>query len=131
MGLSAAVNAEDAGKVMSYYAPNDLFVFDAAPPRQHVGWADYNNYWDRLFAAFPGRLRVETTDLSVTVVGAVAYGHNIEHVRLTAEDGTKTEVVLRVSHVYRKLSGRWLIVQEHTSVPVNFETMKPDVSSSP
>ncbi len=131
MSLSDAVNAGDARKVMSYYAPSDLFIFDAGPPRQYVGWADYNNYWDRLFTAFAGRLHVETTDLSVTVVGAVAYGHNIEHVRLTAENGTKTELVLRVSHVYSKASGKWLIVQEHTSVPVNFETMKPDLSSSP
>src|ERR1700722_459801 len=121
MALSAAVNAGDARKVMSCYASRGLFVFDASPPRQYEGWADYNNYWDRLFAAFPGRLRVDTTDLSVTVVGAFAYGHNIEQVRLMAEDGTKTELVLRVSHVYRKVSGKWLIVQEHTSVPVNFE----------
>jgi uncharacterized protein (TIGR02246 family) len=120
MNLSAAVNAGDARKVMSCYAPRGLFVFDASPPGQYVGQTDYHQYWDRLFAAFPGRLHVETTDLSVTVVGAFAYGHNIEHASLLAEDGTKTELVLRVSHVYRKLSGQWLIVQEHTSVPVNF-----------
>jgi hypothetical protein len=31
----------------------------------------------------------------------------------------------------RKIDGKWLIVMEHVSVPVNFNTMKPDLTSKP
>lgn len=130
-GFNAGFNAKDSKKVMSYYARQGLFVFDVSPPRQHVGWADYKKDWDDLFAAFPGPLTNEITDQSITVVGDVAYGHNIEDAHFTAKDGTKTELVVRVSDVYRKIAGKWLIVQEHVSVPVDLATMKPDPLSKP
>jgi hypothetical protein len=33
--------------------------------------------------------------------------------------------------VLRKINGKWLIVQEHVSVPINFTTLKPDFMSRP
>jgi hypothetical protein len=36
-----------------------------------------------------------------------------------------------VSDVYRKLHGRWLIVQEHVSVPVDLDAGIPDLMSKP
>jgi ketosteroid isomerase-like protein len=130
-GLNAGIVAKDSKKVMSYYARKGLFVFDVTPPRQHVGWEDYKKDWEGLFAAFPGPLTNEITDLSITVVGDVAYGHNIEDGHFTAKDGTKAELVVRVSDVYRKINGKWFIVQEHVSVPVDLDTMKPDILSKP
>jgi len=38
---------------------------------------------------------------------------------------------VRVTDVYRKTGGRWKIVQEHVSVPVDFATGKPDMLSKP
>src|SRR5216683_3158511 len=48
-GFAAGVNAKDANKTMSYYARQGLFVFDVAPPRQHVGWEDYKKDWRGFF----------------------------------------------------------------------------------
>ena len=36
----------------------------------------------------------------------------------TQKDGTTKEVVIRVTDVFRKIGGKWLIVQEHVSFPV-------------
>ena len=130
-GFIAAFNAKNADKVMSYYARDGLFVFDVGPPRQHVGSADYKADWEGLFAAFPGPLSVELSDLSVTVVGSVAYGHSIQDGHFTTKDGAKTELVVRVTDVYRKNGGKWKIVQEHVSVPVDLDTQKPDLLSKP
>jgi hypothetical protein len=41
------------------------------------------------------------------------------------------ELVVRVTDVYRKLKGKWLIVQEHVSVPVDVGTQTPDLLSKP
>jgi len=127
----AAFNARDSKKIMSHYAREGLFVFDVTPPRQYVGWASYKKDWDGLLAAFPGPVSIAMSDLSVTVSGDVAYGHNIQDAHFTAKDGSKVEVVVRVLDVYRKIAGKWLIVQEHVSVPVDLDTMKPDPMSKP
>jgi len=130
-GFVAGFNAKNSKKVMSYYARQGLFVFDVTPPRQHVGWADYKKDWDDLFAAFPGPVAFSLNDLSITVSGDVAYGHSIQASHFTAKDGTKVELVARVTDVYRKIDGKWLIVQEHVSIPVDLDTMKPDPLSKP
>jgi ketosteroid isomerase-like protein len=128
----AAFNAKDVKAIMSFYAPGaGLFVFDVTPPRQHVGWADYKKDYEDLFAAFPGPWKVEMSDLNVTTAGDVAYGHNIQATDATKPDGSKLAVTVRVTDVYRKVNGKWLIVQEHVSVPVDLTTMKPDLTSAP
>jgi ketosteroid isomerase-like protein len=96
-----------------------------------VGWADYKKDWEDLFAAFPGPLTNAISEQSITVVGSVAYGHNIQDTHFTAADGSKPEFVVRTTDVYRKIGGRWKIVQEHVSVPVDLATLKPDILSKP
>jgi uncharacterized protein (TIGR02246 family) len=129
--LNAGFEARNADKVMSYYARQGLFVFDVTPPREHVGWADYKKDFEDFFAAFPGPVSNKISEQSITVVGDAAYGHNIQDGHFTAKDGSATELVVRVTDVYRKLNGKWKIVQEHVSVPVDLATMKPDVLSRP
>ena len=48
-------------------------------------------------------------------------------------DGTPIDMTVRVTDVYRKIDGKWLIVQEHVSVPIDFSTGKPvpDLMSKP
>jgi ketosteroid isomerase-like protein len=132
MRFRDAVIAKDAKAIMQFYEPGThLFVFDVTPPRQHVGWQDYKKDWEDVFAAFPGPDTFAIADLDITVVGSVAYGHSIQDGQFTAKDGTKAHLVARVTDVYRKLKGQWLIVQEHVSVPVDLATQKPDLLSKP
>lgn len=37
----------------------------------------------------------------------------------------------RVTHVYERINGNWLIVHEHVSVPIDMSTGKPDFQSKP
>ena len=127
-----AFNARDLDGVMKVYAPgSDLFVFDLTPPRQHVGWNDYREDWRQLFAAFPGPIHFSISDLSVAAVGPVGYGHSIQTVNFTRKDGSPLTVVARVTDVYRKIHGRWYIVEEHVSVPVDLDSGKADLLSKP
>ncbi|HZF40664.1 MAG TPA: nuclear transport factor 2 family protein [Blastocatellia bacterium] len=36
---------------------------------------------------------------------------------------------LRITNVYRKINGKWLIVHEHSSCPVDLTTGQADLSS--
>ena len=117
---------------MKVYAPGPgLFVFDVSPPRQHVGWDDYKKDWQGFFANLPGAIKFSIADLDVTTVGPVAYSHSIQSLQFTRKDGSKAELVVRLTDVYRKMHGQWLIVQEHVSIPVDLDTGKPDVLSKP
>ena len=72
----------------------------------------------------PGPLKFDISDLSVTTDGKLAYSHSIQHVKWTGTDGSPMEMTVRVTDVYRKIDGKWLIVQEHVSVPMDYATGK-------
>lgn len=125
-------NSKDVDKVMSAYAPgNQLFVFDVVPPREYKGWEAYKKDFEELFSSFPGPMKNTISEQTIHVVGSVAYGHNIQSGEFTAKDGTKLKIVARTTDIYRKMNGKWLIVEEHNSVPVDLGTMKPDLLSKP
>lgn len=116
----------DNAKVMTAYAPGDeLVVFDLSPPLKHVGWQTVKDLNDKWFNAFKGKIEGNYSDLQLTVVGDVAYGSNIQHWKFTRTDGTSFEFNQRVMDVYRKINGRWYVVMEHASVPVDFDAGKP------
>jgi ketosteroid isomerase-like protein len=128
----AAFNAKDVDSIMKLYSHGpQLFVFDITPPREIVGWDNYRKDWQELFAASPGPVKFSVSDLVISTVGTVAYSHRIDHPQFTRKDGSKHDLVARVTDVYRKIHGEWLIVQEHVSVPVDLATGKPDLMSKP
>jgi ketosteroid isomerase-like protein len=132
--FAAAASAKDLDAIMKVYVRgNDLFVFDVGVPRQHVGWEDYKKDWHDFLALYPGPLKFTVSDLSVMSDGKIAYGHSIQHLSGAMADGTPADMTVRVTDVYRKIDGKWLIVQEHVSVPIDFSTGKPvpDLMSKP
>jgi ketosteroid isomerase-like protein len=98
-----------------------------------VGWDDYKKDWHDFLAMLPGPIKFTVSDLSVTTDGKIAYGHNIQHLTGTMTDGSPADMTVRVTDVYRKIDGKWLIVQEHVSVPIDFSAGKPvpDLMSKP
>jgi ketosteroid isomerase-like protein len=124
--------ARDLNGLMSCYAPGKgLFVFDAVPPRDYPSWDAYKRDWEVLFSSFPGPVKTRSADLVITVVGTIAYSHAVQPTTLTRKDGSTLEVVARVTDVFRKINGKWLVVQEHVSFPVNLETGQADLLSKP
>ena len=125
-------NSKDVDKVMSVYVPGkQLFVFDVVPPREYRGWEAYKKDFEGLFSAFPGPIKNTISEQTIHVVGSLAYGHNIQTGEFTGKDGKKIKIVARTTDIYRKINGKWLIVEEHNSVPVDLDTMKPDLVSKP
>jgi uncharacterized protein (TIGR02246 family) len=128
----AAFRAKDADAIMKVYAPGPmLVVFDVVPPRQYVGAAAYRKDWETFFDSFDGPINVELTDLDVAADRNLAYSHSIQHVAGTDKHGKKLDLTVRVTDVYKKAHGRWQIIHEHVSVPVDLDTGKPDLASKP
>lgn len=128
--ITAAINAKDPDAIVQNYSP-DVFVFDLPPPRQYVGEAAWKADWQGVFASAAGAGHMDVQDLAITVSGDVAYSHAIDHYVSDGPNGTKMVLNLRATDVYRKVDGKWLIVQEHLSVPIDMATGKPDMLSQP
>jgi ketosteroid isomerase-like protein len=130
--LIAAVKAKDVDAIMKVYVDDEsLHVFDVIPPRQYVGAKAYRKDWEGFLGTFEGPLKVEISDLDVTTGGNLAYGHSIQHIAGTDKKDKKVDITFRVTDAYKKIGGHWLIVHEHVSVPVDFDTGKPDFTSKP
>ena len=128
----AAFKAKDVDAIMKVYAPDQtLVVFDVVPPRQYVGAAAYRKDWQTFLGSFDGPITMELTDLEVVADSNLAYSHSIQHVAGTDKQGKKLDLTVRVTDVYKKAHGRWQIIHEHVSVPVDLETGKPDLASKP
>jgi ketosteroid isomerase-like protein len=130
--LATAAEARNLDAIMQSYVPDEtLFVFDVIPPRQYVGAKAFRKDWDDFLGSTKGPLKYTITDLAVTTVGTVAYGHSIQRIVATGIKGDPVDLTTRVTDVYRKINGNWVIVQEHISIPVDLDTGKPDFASSP
>jgi ketosteroid isomerase-like protein len=132
-GFAAAFSAKDIPKILSFFAPGDkLLVFDVMTPRQYVGSDAYKASWENFVKSTTGPFHLELSDLQVTTGGGnVAFAHLIHHVTGRMSDGTPLDMTTRVSHDFQKIRGKWLIVHEHVSVPIDFSTGKPDFQSKP
>ncbi|MGA8029460.1 MAG: SgcJ/EcaC family oxidoreductase [Bryobacteraceae bacterium] len=130
--LLEGFKAKDVKKIMSCYTPDEtLFVFDVVPPRQYVGANAYRKDWEGLFAQYPGPIEADMSDLNVVADRTLGYAHLIVHAVFTDKDGNKTDTNVRTTDVFRKTGGKWLIVHEHNSVPVDFATGKADLMAKP
>jgi uncharacterized protein (TIGR02246 family) len=130
--LAAAISAKDIDRIMSFYVPDEsLFVFDCIPPRQYVGAKAYRKDFESFLAQYPGPNTVEVSDLKVTSDGQLAFAHYVVHMTGVAKDGTKAEMNFRQTDGLKKIKGKWLIVHEHISFPVDLATGKADLLSKP
>jgi ketosteroid isomerase-like protein len=130
--LVAAVNAKDVNAIMAYYTPDEsLHVFDALLPRQYVGAAAFRKDWEGFLTTYPSTVHAEATDWKTETDGNLAYGHGIFRTVGPDKDGKPLDLTLRVTDIYKKINGKWLVVHEHVSWPVDFATGKADFSSKP
>ncbi len=130
--LVEANKSKDVAAVMELYAPGtNVVIFDVVPPRQMLSQETWETNVTNYFASFAGHPDLDISDLDITVAGDMAYAHMIQRFYGKQREGGQLDITARVTDVYRKISGRWYIVHEHVSVPVNLSTGKADLESKP
>jgi ketosteroid isomerase-like protein len=116
--------------IMAVYAP-DVVAFDAFPPRKYVGVAAYRKDYEEFFAAYPGPVSSQVSDLTTTVAGSVAYAYGVDLWRATDTQKKTTDMTFRFTDILWKKRGKWFIVHEHVSFPVDPSTGAADFASKP
>lgn len=130
--FGVAFKAKDVDSIMANYKHSpDLVFFDVVPRSEYLGWDTYKKDWQGFFASIGPITLFEVKDLRVNVDANVAYSYSFQHYQAITKAGGSRDVTVRVTDVYRKSGDKWLIVQEHVSVPVDFQTGKADLQSKP
>jgi uncharacterized protein (TIGR02246 family) len=118
-----AIRAKDMDGVMSVFAP-EVVSFDVGPPLEHGGGEAFMKRWQELFDSYQTPIEYEVRELIITSGDDVAFSHSLNRVSGTMKNGQKSEHWLRWTAGYRKTSGKWMIVHEHVSVPVDMRSGK-------
>lgn len=127
-----AIEAKDAKAVIANYANGEsLVVFDVIPPLQYRGRNAYLKNWEEALRGCADKPAMQIDDLTIETAGSLAYSHSIQRFVCTDSKGNKTPLTLRATDVYRKTAGKWWIVHEHLSVPVDLANAKAELSSKP
>ena len=116
-----AIRAMDLEGVMALYAP-DIVSFDIQPPLRHVGAEAKRKNWVDVFATYQPPLGYEMRDLAITVGDDVAFGHSLNRISGTVQNGNRSEHWVRWTACFRKIDGAWLIAHDQVSAPVDFES---------
>lgn len=111
-----SVTARDLSRIENGYAP-DVVYFDATPPFQHRGFAEYRKAWENCFPYLPERFEFEHREMAVTVSGDLAVRHGFARLLDSETKHPATCGWVRVTVCYRRDPDGWRVFHEHVSVP--------------
>ena len=115
-----AVRAKDLNALMSFYAP-EIVSYDMIPPLRYEGGEAYRKSWEAGFEMCR-TFEMEIRDLNISASDDVAFSFSLNHMTGTDNNGEKFDVWVRWTTCFRRINGRWLIVHEHISVPLDMES---------
>jgi uncharacterized protein (TIGR02246 family) len=118
-----AVRAKDINELMSFY-PEDILLFDIMPPLEHRGVLAHRKNWEACFPYFPGSIDYEIRNLSITAGSDVAFSSSLNRMSGTMTNGEEVNFWMRATVCYKKIDGKWMVVHEHVSVPIDMESNK-------
>jgi uncharacterized protein (TIGR02246 family) len=128
--LVKAIRAKDRDGVIPVFA-SEVVSFDLGPPLQHGAGETFAKRWQELFESYQGPIDYEVHDLSIAADDDLAFSHSLNRVSGTTKNGQKSDRWLRWTACYRKTNGKWVIVHEHVSVPVDIRSGKAMLDLTP
>jgi ketosteroid isomerase-like protein len=127
-----AYEAKDIDGVMDLYAPNDAFTaYDIVAPLQLKGSQAYRQDYTDFFAQFSGPLHVEDQDVHYIIQDNLAVAYGLEKLSGRLIDGTAFKGWMRFTDALQRMHGRWYVVHEHVSVPVDMNSGKARFDLTP
>jgi ketosteroid isomerase-like protein len=107
----------DPANVAPYYAQGPHAFFDIAPLKYN-SWDEYGDGVKKLFADYKAFKLTLNDDADVHQHGDVAWSTATVKEEATLKNGKHEMANMRWTVVWQKQDGKWLIVHEHTSEPI-------------
>jgi ketosteroid isomerase-like protein len=113
-----AVRGKDVDALLSCCAP-EIATFDLVPPLKHEGAEAIRELWQRMLASFVPPLNYDVYDLELMVGSDVAFTRSLNRFGGTTSEGQRVTRWLCSTLGFRKVHGRWKLVHQHFSVPLD------------
>jgi uncharacterized protein (TIGR02246 family) len=101
---------------------DDVVQFNVVPPLQLRGRDAVVAQTHAWFGAYPDGIGYEVHDVRTAADGDVGFVSFLYRVSGVMKNGTEVDMWVRASLGLRRVGGRWLIVQDHESVPFDPST---------
>jgi ketosteroid isomerase-like protein len=114
-----AWSSANPDKPAPLYAKESDLVFYDVTPLKYTGWDEYKTGVQKnLFDGMASGALTAKDDLKVTRRGNIAWTSVTGHFSAKMKDGKAVEMDIRHTAIWEKRAGKWLIVHEHVSAPV-------------
>lgn len=108
----------DVDRVGALYAKDaDILFFDGSPLK-YTGWAEYAKGAKSTFAGLKSLTIGPSSDMRTRRDGNVAWSTGTMKLTLIPKKGDATQLDVRSTIVWERRKGKWLIVHEHLSAPL-------------
>jgi len=115
---SNAMAAKDIERLMALYS-DDVVYFDLVPPLRYSGADALRARFLDWFGRWQGPIGQEVHDLTIAADAHVGAAHMLIRAHGTLLDHRTVDYFVRVSNACVRSHGRWVIVHEHVSLPVD------------
>lgn len=129
-GWAHAVRTRDNKAIVSHLAPH-VVIFDLVNPLQSKGTDDVSQRASQWLASFKENPHYEVRDLTIVASESVAHCHSLNHVSGVVADGQKIDMWWRATVCFHKQNGQWLVVHEHSSIPMDPNTGRASLGLKP
>lgn len=122
---AAVMNARSGAEMAPYLDPNHTFIWDVVDHPRY-GLNEVTRHIDQVLASpnfknFKARL----VHIEVEAGPTVAFANSIQNLMLKDDNGKVLfDSDYRVTNTYHKVNGKWLMVGEHLSFPIDLATGK-------
>jgi ketosteroid isomerase-like protein len=102
------------------YAKDPDLVFFDVDPLKYTSWQQYHdNFKNNLAPGFTSLVITPNDDIRITRSGTLAVATLTFRLVARTKDGSPLEFTGRHTIVFQNRSGKWLIIHEHVSKPLN------------
>jgi ketosteroid isomerase-like protein len=115
--LLAGWSSGDPATMAQYYDQGDLTFFDIAPLK-YSNWAEYQKGVTDLLKGYKSLKLSLNDDAQIHTEGNLTWGAATVKEDAVTTAGKHELATLRWTVIFQKESGKWLIVHEHTSEPL-------------
>lgn len=111
--------ARDAdGALDTWLKDPRVCVFDLGTTPQYFGWDALYTTTHEMVDGSVGPFDIDFGTPTVIVSGDLGCSWQILRVRTDQKSGTRTDIMVRQTDIWNKVDGRWYIVHEHNSLPM-------------
>ena len=109
-----AFNDRDLGLMAENWQDSPEVAMDNPLGGIKRGWPEIRSVYERIFAG-AARVQVEFHDYTLHVIGDVFFAVGRER-GMFETDGTKLDLAIRTTRIFRRAGGRWRQVHHHGSI---------------